>query len=150
MNVSNSQEQRDEEFNYFVDAFNGSKHDTVIALRTLKKSPYPEVRIIPYIEAALDDRSPCVTGIPYRYGEVRWLAAGALRRVYDALEIRETIVLRDVPMTQSSDQLGELVWELGMHDEWIHLDSEELYVRLRDMGKLPVHDMVLEWANVDG
>ncbi|PWV76158.1 hypothetical protein DFR69_104261 [Nocardia neocaledoniensis] len=53
-------------------------------------------------------------------------------------------------MTQSSDQLGELVWELGMHDEWIHLDSEELYVRLRDMGKLPVHDMVLEWANVDG
>ncbi|MFE6922456.1 hypothetical protein ACFVAV_15555 [Nocardia sp. NPDC057663] len=148
--MSNSQAQRDEEFDYFVDAFKGSKHDVVITLRTLKRSPYPEARIIPYIEALLDDRSPCITGIPYRYGEIRWLAAGALRRVYDALGIRESIVLRDVPATQSSDQLGDLVWELGKHDEWIHLGAEELYVKLRDLGQLPVRDVVLEWANADG
>ncbi|GAD82944.1 hypothetical protein FEK33_18635 [Nocardia asteroides NBRC 15531] len=148
--MNNSEQvQRDEEFDYFAKSFKGSKHEVVVTLRTLKKSPYPEARIIPFIEALLDDRSPCVTGIPYRYGETRWLAAGALRRVYDALGIRESIVLHDVPVTLSSDQLGDLARESGTCGEWTDLGAEDLYLRLRDTGKLPVSDLVLEWANVD-
>jgi len=146
-NLNNSQEKLDEEFRYFVDALEGSVNELAITLRSLKQSSYPEERIIPYLKELLDNRAPCKTQIPYRYGEIRWLAAGALRRVYDALDIRETIVLRDVPVSQTGDQISELVWELGVHDEWLHLTSEDCFERLREMGRLPIHDEVFEWRS---
>lgn len=146
-NANISQTERDEEFRFFVDALKEPVHELAITLRSLKQSSYPEERIIPYLKELLDNRAPCKTQIPYRYGEIRWLAAGALRRVYDALDIRETIVLRDVPVSQTGDQIGELVWELGVHDEWLHLTSEECFERLREMGRLTTHDEVFEWQS---
>ncbi|GEM31420.1 hypothetical protein NN3_24270 [Nocardia neocaledoniensis NBRC 108232] len=150
MATNDSKAQRDEDFKYLAETFDGFTDDVSITLRTLKKSTNPDARLIPYVKALLDNRTPCKTQIPYRYGEIRWLAAGTLRRIYDAVGIRETIVLRNVPVTQSGDQLDELSWESGNNEVWLHLSFEERFKRLRDMGKLPVRDVVLEWANTDG
>ena len=50
----------------------------VATLETLQKYPSSDERVLQYIEALLDDKTLCVLMLPYRFGEIRWLAAQAL------------------------------------------------------------------------
>ncbi|MFC6011503.1 hypothetical protein [Nocardia lasii] len=143
-----TQVKQDEEYRYFVEALGAPVPELAITLRSLKKSVYPEARLIPHLKDLLSNRSVCKTQIPYRYGEVRWLAAGALRQVYDSLGIREDITLADVPVTHTGDEIDDLLWELGLQDRWMKCAPEECFERLRDAGKLLTRDVVLRWRGV--
>ena len=58
-----------------------------VTLRVLLKMPTADERVLPYLEPLLDDNSPCLLGIPYIFGEIRWLAAKVLASERAALGI---------------------------------------------------------------
>lgn len=65
-------------------------------LRAISKLPSGDKRVALYLGRLLHDTTPCLLGIPYIFGEIRWLAANALAAEREALGIREAVRLRNV------------------------------------------------------
>lgn len=69
----------DQDFTEFVeDMMNGDITLRASSVEALWKLPTGDKRFLPYLEELLHDKTPCVLGLPYIYGEIRWLAAHAL------------------------------------------------------------------------
>lgn len=68
----------------------------VAALKDLWQYPSGDARILPYLEALLEDKTLCIIMLPYQYGEIRWLAAHALAAERTALGIQEPVKLLGV------------------------------------------------------
>ena len=68
----------------------------VAALKDLWQFPSADTRILPYLEDLLHDKTPCILGFPYIFGEIRWLAARALASERATLGISEPVQLPSV------------------------------------------------------
>lgn len=68
----------------------------VAALKDLWQYPSQDARVLPYLEALLEDKTFCIVILPYQYGEIRWLAAHALAAERSVLGIQEPVKLVDV------------------------------------------------------
>lgn len=66
------------------------------ALKDLWQFPSADPRILPYLEDLVHDKTPCILGYPYIFGEIRWLAARALAAERAALGISEPVQLPSV------------------------------------------------------
>ena len=66
----------------------------VATLKTLQKYPSGDERVLQHIEALLDDKTLCVLMLPYRFGEIRWLAAQALAAERASLGNEEPVRLQ--------------------------------------------------------
>jgi hypothetical protein len=65
-----------QEFTELVEDLTSQEPDwRAITLRVLLKMPAADERVLPYLEQLLHDKRACLLGIPYIFGEVRWLAA---------------------------------------------------------------------------
>ena len=87
----------EQEFCEFVeDMMNGDITLRAASLRALWKLPTGDKRLLPYLEQLLHDKAPCVLGLPYVFGEIRWLAAHALAAEREVLGITKPVRLQNV------------------------------------------------------
>lgn len=114
-----------------------------ISLRALKMSPLADERILPYLEELLTDTTPCVIALPYRFGEVRWLAAYALAEEREALGIKEPVRLPGVVRPLDTNELATLAQEANVHGRSGIEGILEEFAQLRELGKLPRYDLEL-------
>ena len=87
----------DQDFNEFVeDMMNGDITSRASSVEALWKLPTGDKRFLPYLEQLLHDKTPCILGYPYIFGEIRWLAARALASERATLGISEPVQLPSV------------------------------------------------------
>ncbi|WP_162240343.1 hypothetical protein [Nocardia arizonensis] len=119
------------------------EEERLSTLWTLVHLPLSDERIVPYLQEAMNDTAVAILELPYVYGELRWLAAQALFREYCALGINATVELRGVPKPLDSSEMGEFLRDDSLLDYLVHLDMVDNYRELRDLGKIPIVDLVL-------
>jgi hypothetical protein len=98
----------EEDVSYYLGTLAGSSdNDRAISLQNLAKYPTGDPRVLEALEKLLDDKTPCLLQIPYRFGEMRLLAAAALAAErWAAGDQRPVRLHTTIPIT--SDQLDEL------------------------------------------
>lgn len=129
---------------------NLTSHDSslrAIALENLWQVPSGDYRVIPYIKALLSDKTLCLLGIPYIFGEVRWLAAKALVAERERQGIPEGVQLQNVvqPLTMKEYAQARRTAQIALKGG-IEGVVENLAI-LRDKGYLPMLDLHL-WPKV--
>ena len=125
---------------------NLTSHDPslrAIALENLWQFPSGDVKIIPYIKALLSDKTLCLLGIPYIFGEVRWLAAKALIAERERQGIPEGVQLQKVvqPLTMKEYAQARRTAQIALKGG-IEGVVENLVI-LRSKGYLPMIDLDL-------
>ena len=114
-----------------------------IALEDLWQYPSGDKRVWPYVEELLHDTTPCLLGIPFIFGEIRWLAAKALAAEREALGIRKPVrlrnVVRPIDMKEYTTARKAAQVELKPGVEGV---LENMAI-LRNMGCLPLVDLNL-------
>jgi HEAT repeat protein len=129
---------------------NLTSHDQelrAIALENLWQFPSGDVKIIPYIKALLRDKTLCLLGIPYIFGEIRWLAAKALIAERERQGIPEGVQLQNVvqPLTMKEYAQARRTAQIALKGG-IEGVVENLII-LRDKGYLPMINLHL-WPKV--
>lgn len=148
----------DEDLTYFIEIFQkGDAKEKTLSLKNWYRYPTGDKRILPYIENLLEDRGIYIINIPFRYGEVRYLAAYALVAEYKLLGIDKTIELKQV-MLPTEGGYSSVARELGIkvEDSDIVLEPDdsppEISAKkfckkleiLRDIGKIPLEDLIVK------
>lgn len=90
-------------------------------LKIIANDPFKDERILPYIEKFIDDQTPCLIMIPYRFAEIRYLAAKAFNaerevlglgkcgrtlEVVRPMDTEELIRITDQHIAESSNKPG--------------------------------------------
>lgn len=135
-----------QDFMEFVEDLMGNDVSSrAIALDALWQYPSGDARILPYLERLLHDKALCLMGIPYIYGEIRWLAAHALVAERSKLAIGEPVELRNVvrPIDSKGARRARKAANLARGRGGVEGVLERLEI-LRDMGYLAVYDLCLE------
>jgi hypothetical protein len=141
-NDQHSPTQQDSEFQETVEDLQGDEL-RIATLKALMISPLEDERILPYLEEFLTDTSPCVVAIPYRFGEIRWLAAHALAQEREALGIGEPVILRDVVRPLDLEELAVLEKEAQIQARGGIDGILQTFAQLQTQGKLPRYDLTL-------
>src|SRR2546427_2213882 len=81
----------------------------VIMLKIIADDPTGDARLLPHLEQLLEDKNPVPLGIPYTFGEVRWMAAHALAAECQALGLDQQIFISSVPVPIVINDLSRLV-----------------------------------------
>ena len=136
-----------QEFNEFVEDITSQDLSIRVAtLRVFWDYPSADERVLPYLERLLNDKTPCLLGHPYIFGEIRWLAAHALATQRAILGIQTPIHLPDVVDPVDTADI--------IHAERLaHIDGGagvegllKSFAILRDREYLPLYDLHLsEW-----
>ncbi len=114
-----------------------------VTLKAFWRVPSADKRILPDLERLLHDTTPCLLGIPYIFGEIRWLAAKALAAEREALGIREAVYLQNV--VRPLNTMG-IMRAADAANVKIRGDVEGLLDtlgRLQKIDKLPLYDLYL-------
>lgn len=117
--------------------------DRAITLKSLWVWPSGDERLLPHVKRLLEDKTPCVVGIPVRYGEIRWLAAHALAAELKALGRQEPVRLADVVKPIDQEALVDLAQATNIA---IGPDSNgplNAFAELQARNKLPLYDLEL-------
>lgn len=114
-------------------------------LKVLWDDPAADARILPYLERLLYDKTPCLLAIPYRFGEIRWLAAHALAAERAALGIMKPVRLRNV--VPPLDTAGVVSHEdkAGINGRGGVEGVLESFAILNEKGYLPRYDLELSY-----
>jgi hypothetical protein len=137
----------DEDVHFYLETLaHGSRDDRAIALRNLSRSPTRDSRVQPVLEKLLNDVTPCLLQIPYRFGELRLLAAQALMAERRATGDNRPVRLRAIaPLT--ADELEQTREAAGTRAPSRSNDPIEnqldLYSVLRERGVLKEVDVEL-------
>jgi len=113
----------------------------VATLKAFRKLPSGDARILPHLEPLLQDKTPCILGYPYIFGEVRWLAAHALAAERAALGMNQPVRVQNVvkPINTAgityAEEAANVEFKGGVEGV-----LENLAI-LRDMGYLPLIDL---------
>ncbi len=117
----------------------------VAALKDLWRYPTRDVRVLPYLEALLNDNTLCVVMLPYQYGEICWLAANALAVERKALNIQEPIRLMGVVRPLDTQEFAAACVAAGVDTKGGLPGVLNTLAILRNMGKLPLYDLELKF-----
>jgi superfamily II DNA/RNA helicase len=115
----------------------------VATLKTLCQDPTQDERVLPHLEALLNDTTPCVVMLPYRFGEIRWLAAKALAAEYDAIGFNESVHLHNAVRPLDTEEIVSIASAAGIKTRAGVDGVLETLATLRRMGRLPLCDLVL-------
>lgn len=115
----------------------------VAVLKDLEQYPSGDTRVLSYLEALLDDKTPCVVSIPYLFGEIHWLAAHALAAERKVLGIKEPVSLKGIVRPLDTEEFDALRKVAGIEDRGGVEGVLESFSTLREMGRLPVYDLEL-------
>ena len=132
-----------EEFNGTIQHLTGPEIGLRVgALKDLWQYPSADPRVLPYLEERLNDKTPCILGYPYIFGEIRWLAAKALAAERAALGINQPVQVRVVRPAETRDIiLAE--YEAGISGRGGVEGLLESLALARDMGYMPMIDLEL-------
>src|SRR5262245_53844787 len=81
----------EDDLKHYITLLEGDEGDRRIILGILSTEAVGDMRLLPYIERLLDDRTITVLGVPLNYGEIRFVAAEALARQRAGLKIDEVV-----------------------------------------------------------
>ena len=115
----------------------------VATLKTLCQDPVQDERVIPHLETLLNDTKPCVVMLPYRFGEICWLAAKALAAEYNASGFNKSVHLHNAIRPLDTDEIVSIASAAGIQTRSGIDGVLETFVTLRRMGQLPLGDLVL-------
>ena len=135
-----------EDFTEFVADMTGEDASLRAAgLQVLWECPSADRRVLPYLSRLLYDKTPCLLGIPYRFGEVRWLAAHALAAERAALGIQKPVKLRQVVTPLDTGGIVRAEYAAGIEARG---GVDGLLINfgiLNEMGYLPLYDLNLSY-----
>lgn len=107
-------------------------------LAGIAENPLPDQRVLAACERLLDDRTLTVLGLPYRFGEVRWLAADAVAAIRARLAIAEPVTVEDVLPPCSTDDVTRMAAAAGLPTDMRGVDGVLQTLRALDaMHRLP-------------
>ncbi len=118
-------------------------HSIISLLKTLCQDPSQDERVLPRLEALLNDTTPCITMLPYRFGEIRWLAAKALVAERAALGHGEPVRMHNVVRPFDTEEFALLAASAGVKSRGGVEGVLEALATLREMGELPLYDLEL-------
>lgn len=134
----------DQDFTEFVeDMMNGDITLRASSVEALWKLPTGDERFLPYLEELLHDKTPCVLGLPYIYGEIRWLAAHALAAEREVQGISQPVRVQNVVKPIYTPGISKAEKAAGVEFKWGVEGVLENLAILRDMGYLPMYDLNL-------
>ena len=116
----------------------------VATLECLRQDPSKDRRVLPHLEDLLEDRTPSIVMLPYRFGEIRWLAAHALAAERAALGIKEPVRLQDVVRPLSTEEFVAIRNKVGIEVKGGIEGVLKSMRTLREIGKLPLYDLEIE------
>lgn len=115
----------------------------VAALKDLIQDPSADPRVLAYLENLLSDTTPCAISRPYRFGEIRYLAAHALAAERAAMGINEPVLMNKVVRPLNTEELASAEKAAGIKGRGGVGGVLETFKLLRDMGHLPLVDLEL-------
>jgi len=128
----------DQEFTELLEDMNSGEVSLLAAaLKDLWRYPSADERVLPYLEERLYDKTPCVLGHPYMFGEIRWFAAYALAAERAALGINQPIQVTVVKPAETLDIIAA-EYEAKIDGEGGVEGLLESLAVLRDMGYMPM------------
>jgi hypothetical protein len=108
----------EEEFQEFVEAMESDNPiSKSIYCQALWHSPSGDARVLPYLEAALEDARICLFMIPITFSDVRYAAALALVTERKTQNIDKPVILRQTIGTLTN---SDIVSILDENDENLH------------------------------
>jgi hypothetical protein len=118
-------------------------HQQALALRELAQRPTGDIAVREAVERLLGDDTPCVLQIPYRFGELRLLAAAALAAERSASGVRTAVVLRTIrPLDADQLEQARQASGVGMPEGSNALVIQlQLFATLRNRGLLQQIDV---------
>jgi hypothetical protein len=116
----------------------------VATLEDLRQDPSKDPRVLPHLERLLRDTTPGIVMLPYRFGEIRWLAAHALAAERAALGIKEPVRLQSVVRPLSTEEFVAIRNKVGIEVKGGIEGVLKSMHTLREIGKLPLYDLELE------
>jgi hypothetical protein len=133
-----------EDFTELMKELNGE--DVSLKAVTLKgfwQLPSKDARVLPHLERLLDDKSPCLLGIPYIFGEIRWLAAQALTAERKTLGISRTVQLQNVVQPIYTRGIIQAAHAANIRVKAGIEGVLETFAILRDMDYLRTYNLIL-------
>lgn len=119
-----------------------SSADKAVTLRNLLTSPRYDERLLPYLEALLQDQSACVLWLPHHFGEIRWLAAHVLAETRTALNMSQPVAISGIVRPLSLSELAQLQraaqFKNPKGEIAVYLEN---FAPLKAMNKLPLLDI---------
>lgn len=113
-------------------------------LRAFWKMPSGDPRVLPYLKRLLEDRTPTLLGIPYIFGEVRWMAAQALTSEREAQGIQIPIILKNVVRPLYTGDIVRAAQKAKVHSEKGGVEGLlDLLGKLQPTGRLITYDLAL-------
>lgn len=133
----------DQEFIELLEDINSDELSLrVAAVKNLWRDPTADPRILPYLEELLHDTTPCLLGIPYIFGEIRWLAAKALAAERAALGINQLVRVRVVKPVETSEII-KAEQKARLEGQWGVDGLLKNLAILRDGGYMPMIELEL-------
>ncbi len=108
----------------------------------LSTAPDKSEEVVTRVEELLEDHSAAMIGVPYLFGEIRFLAAQALAVVRARMGNPELVKITDCPRTVTDRRIGSYAEPYDLKP----MSGEKLYAALRDLGALPTRDYVFDPA----
>ncbi|MGB0384761.1 MAG: hypothetical protein ACPGWR_08070 [Ardenticatenaceae bacterium] len=131
----------DQEFTELLEDMNSGELGLLVGgLKDLWRYPSADERVLPYLEERLEDKTPCVLGYPYLFGEIRWLAAQALAAERAALGINQPVRVMVVKPAETMDIMAA-EYEAKIDGEGGVEGLLESLAILRDMGYMPMKEL---------
>jgi hypothetical protein len=84
------------ELQHYIEFLNGTPRQRAISLQGISIDPSPDPRLLALCESLLSDRTIALLGLPFTFGEIRWLAADAVASLRRILGISAPVVIPDV------------------------------------------------------
>lgn len=111
-------------------------------LRNLLREPTLDRRVLEACEQLLDDKTITLLSIPFRFGEIRYVAAQAVLLLRHRMGNAEPVVVTGAVPPLSGNDIGRLATEAGIEDPG---SGVEKYIALMEKlvaaGKAPAHDV---------
>jgi hypothetical protein len=122
----------------------GTPHEKSIALYAFAVVSDPDPQLLAAIESLLDDRSIVQMYVPFRYGQLRSIAADTLARLRARIGDPRPVILAAQPVPMDVDTMGKIRHENGL-DLYPGSPVDE-YADLLSRGLVPVMDELYDPA----
>lgn len=107
-------------------------------LNGIAANPMADRRVLAIAERLLEDRAICILSLPYKFGEVRGIAADAVAALRAALSIEAPVVVDDVFAPVSTEEASKLASDAGLPTPMGGVDGViQTLEKLASMGRLP-------------
>ena len=92
----------------------GTPHERSVALYAIAATEAPGSDLLSAVESLLDERAIVQMYVPYRYGQLRYIAADALAQLRARVGDMRPIHLAELPVPLNVDRMGQIRSAAGL------------------------------------